>query len=114
MTEDTITISRAEYDALRSAAEDFADLQTYARIKARLASGDEELIPAAFANRILDGESALRVYRDLRGLTQVQLASVSGVNRVQITNIESGKNRGSAMTLAKLARALNVQVDDLI
>lgn len=31
--------------------------------KAALAAGEDELIPADFANRLLDGESGLRVYR---------------------------------------------------
>lgn len=107
---DTVTISRAEYERLL----DLADVVAANKIMADIAAGREELIPATFANRILDGEPALRVYRDLRGLTQVQLAEASGVNRVQIANIESGARQGSVATLAKLARALNVQIDDLI
>ena len=38
-----ITIPRAEYDRLREAAEDLADIATYNRVKADLAAGREEL-----------------------------------------------------------------------
>src|SRR3989338_5421808 len=60
-----VTIPREEYDRLRAAAEDLADLQSYDRAKAALAAGAEELIPGDYANRLLDGESPLRVDRNL-------------------------------------------------
>jgi mRNA interferase RelE/StbE len=108
-----VTIPRAEYDRLRAAAEDLADLQAHDRALSDLAAGDDELIPAAFANRLLDGESLLRVYRDLRGLTQSALADKAGVNRVTVAEIETGRKQGSITTLRALATALNVTLDDL-
>ncbi len=108
-----VTIPRAEYDRLRAAAEDLADLQTHDRAMANLAAAEEELIPAAFANRLLDGESPLRVYRDLRSLTQSALAERAGVNRVTVAEIETGRKQGSLATLRALANALNVTLDDL-
>ncbi len=108
-----VTITREEYQRLLSAAEDLADIAAYDRAKAALASGADELIPAEFANRLIAGESPVRVYRELRGLTQVALSEASGVNRVQIANIESGSKRGSIDTLKKLAGALGVSLDDL-
>ncbi|MFV0645437.1 MAG: helix-turn-helix transcriptional regulator [Sphingomonadaceae bacterium] len=109
-----VTITRAEYDRLLSVADDFADMQAIERARAALASGEEELIPAEYANRIIDGESPVRVFRDLRGLTQVALADASGVNRVQIADIEAGRGRGSVETLRKLADALGLTIDDLV
>lgn len=108
-----VTIPRAEYDRLRAAAEDLADLQAHDRAIEGLAAGDDELIPAAFANRLLDGERPLRVYRDLRGLTQSALADKAGVNRVTVAEIETGRKQGSITTLRALATALNVTLDDL-
>lgn len=111
---DTVTIPRDEYERLLAAAEDLADLQAYDRAKAALTSGEEELIPAAFAERLLAGESPLRVYRELRGVSQSELARATGVNRVQISDMEAGRSQGSVGTLRKLADALAVTVDDLI
>jgi mRNA interferase RelE/StbE len=108
-----VTIPREEYDRLRAAAEDLADLQAYDSAKAALMSGEEELIPAAMVNRLLNGESSLRVYRDLRGMTQVALAEASGVNRVTIAEIETGRKIGSVNTLRALSDALGVKLDDL-
>jgi mRNA interferase RelE/StbE len=109
-----VTISREEYDRLRAAAEDLADLSAYDAIKARFAAGQEELIPTAFADRLVDGESAVRVFRELRGLTQSGLSRVSSVNRVQIADIEAGRSAGSIETMRKLAEALQVTIDDLV
>lgn len=109
-----VTIPREEYDRLLEAAEDLADLQAYDRAKAKLAAGEEELIPDEYVGRLLAGESPVRVFRDLRGLTQQALADASGVNRVYIADIERGKKPGSARTLKALAGALRVEIDDLV
>jgi DNA-binding XRE family transcriptional regulator len=108
-----VTIPREEYDRLRAAAEDLAELQSYDRAKAALAGGADELIPADYANRLLDGENPLRVYRDLRGLTQAMLAEKAGVNRVTVAEIETGRKQGSVASLRALAVALDVTLDDL-
>ncbi len=79
---DTITIDRAEYDRLTAAADELEDLRAYDRAVARLDAGEDELIPAEAAARLISEESPVRVYRELRGLTQQQLADVSNVNRV--------------------------------
>ena len=105
-----VQITRDEYDRLLQASEDLADIVAYDRAMAK----DEESVPAEFVKRMIEGESPVRVYRDLRGLTQVQLGERSGVNRVQIADIEAGRKAGSVNTVRKLADALSVTIDDLI
>ncbi len=105
-----VTIPREEYEALLAARDELEDISAYDRAKAD--GGDS--IPDEYVGRILDGETPLRVFRDWRGLTQAQLAETSGVNRVQIANIEGGKASGSVETLKRLAEALGLAVDDLI
>lgn len=63
------------------------DLCAYDGAKAALAAGEEELVPADYAKRLIAGESLLRVWRALRGLSQVKLAAVSEANRMQIADI---------------------------
>lgn len=111
---DTVTIPREEYERLLSFAEEAADIAAYDRAVARLANGQDELIPAEYANRIIDGESPVRVFRKWRAMTQSALAEASGVNRVQIADIEAGRKSGSVETIRKLAEALRVSVDDLV
>jgi mRNA interferase RelE/StbE len=105
-----VTIPRAEYERLREAAEDLADIQAYDRA---MAAG-EESFPSEIVDRLVNGESPLRVFRDFRGLTQSALATVSGVNRVQIADIEAGRRSASVETFRKLAQALNLSIDDLV
>ena len=109
-----VTIPKEENDRLRAAAEDLADISAYDRVRADLAAGREELIPAVFADRLIDGESPVRVFRELRGQTQSSLARASGVNRVQVADIEAGRSSGSVETMRRLAEALKVTIDDLV
>ena len=113
MTE-TVTIPRAEYDRLGAMEEDFEDFRAALDIEARIAAGEEERVPSEIADRLIDAASPLRVWREYRGLSQSKLARVSGVNRVQIVEIEAGRNAGSVRTLRKLADALGVALDDIV
>ena len=51
--------------------------------------------------------------RKQKGLTQIQLAEMVGVNRFHISNIERGKSSPSLKLLIKIADALDVSLDDL-
>lgn len=106
---DMVTITREEYDRLREAAEDLADLQAYDR---SMAEGGESM-PAEVVRRLIDGENPVTVFREYRGLSGAELARRSGVNRIQIHDIESGRKQGSVATLKKLAEALNISLDEL-
>ncbi len=108
-----VTIPAAEYRALLGTAENFADLRAHDNAMAAFARGGEELAAEAFAKRLIAGESPVRVWRELRSLAQAAVSAASGVNRVQIANIESGTKSGSVATLRKLADALGVGLDDL-
>ena len=111
---ETVTITRAEYDRLCATEEDFDDLRAALAVRDRIDSGTEELVPAAVADRLIDGESPLKVWREHRALSQSALARASGVSRVQIADIEAERATGSARTLRALADALRVTVDDLL
>jgi DNA-binding XRE family transcriptional regulator len=92
---------------------DAPDVQAYDAAKRRLASGDDKLIPAEFANRILDGESPVRVWREYRGLTEKGLAARVGISEAALGQIESG-DLSRVETLKRIAAALNVDLDDVI
>lgn len=107
---ETVTITRDEYERLREAAEDLADLRAYDRAMAEGGEG----IPHEFVARMIDGEHPVRVLRDWRGMSAADLSRAANVNRVQVHEIETGKKRGSVETVRRLADALGVSVDDLI
>lgn len=111
---ETVTIPKAEYERLCALEEEYADIRAALTVESRIARGEEELIPSDVVDRLLDGESPLRVWREFRNLTQADLARASDVNRVQIVEIEAGRGSGSVHTLHKLAVALGVTVDDII
>lgn len=114
---ETVTLPIAEYERLCAAAEGMEVLQANDRSKANLAAGADELIPAAYLDRLLDGESPrgnpFRVYRNLRGPTQAALAEKAAVNRVNIAEIETGRKQDSVATLRALADALGITLHDL-
>lgn len=109
-----VTIPKDEYLRLKALEEDFADLQNASEILKRLDAGEEELVPGLVVDRLLGGEQPLVVWRQHRGLTQSELARRSGVNRVQIIDIEAGRKTGSVETLRKLASTLDIDIDDLV
>jgi DNA-binding XRE family transcriptional regulator len=113
MTE-TVTIPKSEFLRLKAIEEDMADLHSATEILERIKAGTEELIPATVVDRLLDGHAPLTVWREHRQLSQAELARRSGVNRVQIIDIEAGRKTGSVTTLKKLAVALSVDLDDLV
>jgi transcriptional regulator with XRE-family HTH domain len=55
----------------------------------------------------------LREERKRSRLTQKELATLSGVNRVTIARLETGASRAKPETARKLARALKVDPGDL-
>ena len=113
MTE-TFTIPKDEYLRLKSIEEDMSDLRSATEILERIKAGTEELIPSNVVDQLLKGDAPLTVWREYRGLSQSELARQSGVNRIQIIDIESGRKTGSVATLRKLATALRVDIEDLV
>ena len=101
-----------EYEHLVDAGADtFAsDEELYDRAKTE----GSESFPIAVADRLLDGENPVRVYRQHRGITQNELANAAGINAMYLSQIETGKRTGSTKTLTALAKALRVGLDDLV
>ena len=68
-------------------------------------------LSAREARRLLDGESPVRVWRENRGRSQRELAAAASVGAGYLPEIETGREPGSMLALA---RALRVQIGDLI
>ena len=103
-----------DYEQLCAAAEDVADIRAYDRAKERLEAGTDEVIPADFGDRILDGESPVRVWREYRGLSIKQLATSAQISAAYLSQIEGGSRNGSLSTMKALAEGLSLDVDDLM
>jgi DNA-binding XRE family transcriptional regulator len=110
-------IAMEDYERLREDAEMLHDIALYDRARERLDSAEEEILPweltKALAGANLIG-ARLKLWRDYRGLTQLQLAKASGIKREMISQMESGQKNGAIATLKKLAKALRISLDDLV
>jgi DNA-binding XRE family transcriptional regulator len=104
-----------DYKRLLEQAEDAEDILAYDQAMAELERGEDELIPAEIAHRLLsDEEHPLKVWREYRGMTQEALANQANTTKSYISQIEAGKKPGSVALLKRLAAVLNVDVDDLV
>jgi len=102
-----------EYRELVDAAEDQADVVAAIAADKRRQDG-EEYLPSAMVNRLIDGENALRVWREYRGFTLSRLADSTGINKASISLLENGKSFGRPATWRALAEVLRVTVDDIL
>lgn len=112
--EDMVVMSEADFQALVDDAEMSADIAAYDRARDRLASGEDELIPAALVYRMLDGENRVAVWREYRGLSAKALAEAAGITQAYLSQIETGKRDGTVGTMKKIADALKLGLDDLV
>lgn len=99
-----------EYEQLREALADAADVQAMIRVRD---DPDEEDVPIAFARRMWNGESPVRVWREMRGMKATHLATAAGISRSHLSAIENGAKKGSVKVLKRLAEALGVGIEDL-
>ena len=103
-----------EYQRLVAEAEMLQDIRAYDEAKLALANGAEELIPSEVTYALLDGENPIRVWREYRGLTQQQVAEAAGISKPYLSQLESGRRKGTTDVLSAIAKALNISLDDVV
>ena len=105
--EDLIVLSRRDYDAmLAQLGDEEAEDRMTLLVAAESRGG--EILPAAVSAAVLQGSSLVKALRIWRGMTQVQLAALAGLNQGFLSAIEARSKQGSVETIAKLAKALDV------
>jgi DNA-binding XRE family transcriptional regulator len=109
-----VVLPETEFLQLLDAVEDAEDAAAVRRFEQRVAAGEEELIPAEYVYRMLDGENRVTVWREFRGLSGKELAKTAGIAPSYLSNIETGKRVGTVDTMKKIADALKVRIDDLV
>jgi len=108
-----VVLPWADYQALLEAAEDAIDGALLDAFRTKLASGEEETIPASVVDALLTGVNPIKAWREYRGLTQDELAARSSISKAYLCQIETGKRAGTIKTLRAIAAALGITVDDL-
>lgn len=111
--EDTITLSRADYVRLVERLEDAEDARDARATLRGVETGDIEVFPAEIVRRLIDGESAIKVFRDHRGLSAAKLAQRVGIARPYLTQIENGTRQPMFGVMQRIAEALGVSLDHL-
>lgn len=108
-----VLVTREEYEKLSEAAEHYADIVAAVEAQKRR-EGGEEYIPAEVVGKLAAGENPLKVWRKYRGMTQEALAQRAGCKKGFISKLETGRNEGGVKLWRDLAKALDVDLDDLI
>jgi DNA-binding Xre family transcriptional regulator len=109
----TVLLRRADYEALLREAEDATDAAQIREAEARVAAGEDEYVPIEVTRRLMTGEVPVRVWREYRGLSARTLAGRAGISTAYLSQIETGKKPGSFDAMGRLARALDVDMEDL-
>ncbi|MET4258724.1 DNA-binding XRE family transcriptional regulator [Bradyrhizobium sp. S3.12.5] len=116
--DDLAILPRNEYDRLVALAADAQEDAAASRIVRNstraVKEGRELVLPKAVVDRLTDGENAIRVIREWRGMIQGELAVAAGISQNYLSEIENGRRKGPAELQKKFARVLGVPVDLLI
>jgi len=118
-TGDTVTLRRADFEALLEAVEDAEDIRALQAAEAREKETSKEAartnyLPAELVIRLMAGEHPVRIWREHRGLSQKDLAGKARIARSYLAEIEGYKKPGSLDAYRKLANAFGLTVDDVL
>jgi DNA-binding XRE family transcriptional regulator len=97
-------------DSRRNAVEDSGDIQ---EIRDSI-NNPSETFPLSVVSSLSKGGHPIKVYREYREISQTALAKKVNVSKQYISQIETGKRKGSAKVLKSIAKELKVDTDDLM
>jgi len=107
-------LPRAEYERLKKLAddamEDIGTARLVARAKKDIAGGGP-LLPKDVVDRLANDENPIRVLREFRKYTQVELVAAVKITQGYLSDLETGKRKGPLELHQKIARALGVPLE---
>jgi len=108
---------RKEYEALvvkaAEADEDADTARLVARARGEIAAG-APLLPKHVIDRLAKGDNPVRVLREWRDVTQLYLSFKTKLSQGYISDVETGRRKGAAAALRRIADALKVPLDLLV
>ena len=104
----------ADYQVLIEKAEMLDDIAAFDKAEAKLAAGEDELLPSNIVDLLLADVNAVKVWREYRGMSQATLADAAGLSQAYIAQIETGKREGRVDAYRAIANVLDVDIDDLV
>jgi len=102
------------YLQLVEKAEMLLDIQDYDNAKAALAHGEDEFVPSNVIYAILDGENAIKVWREFRKMSQQELTEKADISVPYLSQLETNKRTGSLEVLTSIAKALNISLENIV
>ena len=116
--DELVVLTRAEYDALVAAAEpydeDADDAAIFDQRMAELKAGIDARLPPEVTSAMLRGDSLLKALRNWKDITQMELSFRTNLSQNYISDLESGKRKGTKETLSLIAEKLKVDKNWLI
>ena len=107
-SEETVTIPKAEYEALLQRCEDLEG------ILAAMEAYDGSFIPHDIVLDLLADTQPMLAYRKYRGMTLRQLSEKTGLGASYLSEIERGRKAGSISAWSRIAEALDTTIDVLV
>lgn len=110
-------LPRKDYENLVARAAEADEDAGTARLVARAQKEIEKggpLLPKDAADRLANGENAIRVIREWRDVTQMYLSSKTGLSQGYISDIENGRRVGTPEVLRQIADVLKVPLDLMV
>jgi DNA-binding XRE family transcriptional regulator len=105
--EELAILPRAELEEILAAA-------AHAKALAEYRSGRDPGLASTEMRALVAAPTPLAFWRRKRNLTQAALAKETGLAQNYLSDLETGKREGSAAQWRKIARALDLPVDELI
>jgi DNA-binding transcriptional regulator YiaG len=114
--EELAVIPKAEYERLveRANSEDVGTARIVRRAKQAITSGQEVVFPKAVVDRLAAGESPIRVLREWKDMTQMEMSFRTNISQGHLSDLENGRRSGTPDTLRRIADVLKVPLDLLV
>ena len=102
-----------QYDIIHIAGKPHVLVPLHDYTQMKNSNAANELPDDILAKIAIGGQSAIKIIRKHRGMTQDDLANAAGLSRPYLTEIETGRKEGSIRSLKSIAKALNVPLEKL-
>ena len=109
-------LPKSEYERLakQAADEEIGTARLVQKARDAIATGREMVLPKVVVDRLAAAENPIRVLREWRGTTQVELVAAIGITQGYLSELEAGKRKGPVALHQKIARALGVPIEILL
>jgi hypothetical protein len=110
-------LPREDYEILVAKAAEADEDKGTARLVAasrRATAAGAPLLPKHVVGRLANGDNPIRVFREWRDKPQQYISFKTGLSQGYISDVETGRRKGTAAALRLIADALRVPLDLIV